>query len=203
MNIFQTLQGTFTQAGMAAENAGALLLIVALLLAIAMLWYPYMKATEWFLRRQRRKEEDVRTYVQEEIRPKKDAARAQLMRQALEDQERIERARAESLAAQAIFEAEQRRLAAESERADEDLQQIKKHLEDTRPEFERAMQMGHEVLAIRARDATIRKSGGEPPLFRATQVMRAVNQQLYDHQVTGRPITQPAFMEYEHHPCMR
>ena len=84
-----------------------------------------------------------------------------------------------------------------------DLQQIKKHLEDTRPEFERAMQMGHEVLAIRARDATIRKSGGEPPLFRATQVMRAVNQQLYDHQVTGRPITQPAFMEYEHHPCMR
>lgn len=203
MNIFQTMQASLIAAGVSPTSAEYLLLFGCLGLAFMLLWYPYLKAAEWFLRRQRRREEDVRTYVQEEIRPKKDAARAMLMRASLEDRERIERARAESIAAQSIFEAEQARLALEAERANEDLQQIKKHLEDTRPEFERAMQMGHEVLAIRSRDTAIRKAGGEPPPFRATQVMRAVNQQLYDHKVTGKPITQPAFMEYEHHPCMR
>lgn len=203
MNVIYDAYDALVQRGLDPQTAGYLLLASALIFIFALIWRPYIRLAEAFLKNQRRREEKERLLNEEQNRTRRDAERAKRLREQLVEREQLERERAEITASLAIIEAEGERLAQEAAFAASEYQRIQQRLDDTRPEYERALQMGHEVLAIRARDAEILAAGGKPPKFRVTQVTQAVNQQLYDHRRSGKPITMPAYIEYANHPCMR
>lgn len=203
MNVLSAAYKTLVDAGMPNQEAGYLLLLLCLICIIAILWKPYVRITDWMIRRQRAREESARLQEDMRYRAMRDTSRAVELRKQLEERERLqeegEKAHARSLA----HAEEARRCGLELQRVDKELQLSKRRLAETRPAYEHAMQMGHEVLAIEERDAQIRENGGVPPPFRITMVTRAVNQQMLDHKISGRPITRPAYEEYANHPCMR
>lgn len=196
MNIFSALTERLHSMGLSSYSSAYLILLTCLIFVISVTWRPYVRWTDRLLVQRRQRELEAELRLEQSSRARKDAARAAELRVLLEERETLERLRAEAAAAMEVFEAEQVRLSRESARADQEYKAIQQRLAESRPEFERAMQMGHEVIAIRARDAAILEAGGVPPPFRVTQVTRAVDQQLLDHRRTGRPITQPAFVEY-------